>query len=43
MEIFWNSIAEYNAQTWPFQLAFIALAAVFTLLLENRDESPDGT
>lgn len=36
MEIFWNSIAEYNAQTWPFQLAFIALAAVFTLLLWFR-------
>lgn len=33
MEVFWNSIAEYNAQTWPWQLAFIAVAALFTVLL----------
>ncbi|MBO8483002.1 MAG: hypothetical protein IAB75_02645 [Bacteroidetes bacterium] len=36
MEAFWNSIAEYNAQTWPWQLAFIAVAALFTVLLWVR-------
>ena len=36
MEIFWNSIAEYNAATWPFQLAFITVAAVLTLILWFR-------
>ena len=36
MEIFWNSIAEYNAATWPYQLAFIAVAAVLTLVLWFR-------
>ena len=36
MEIFWNSIAEYNAATWPYQLAFITVAAVLTLILWFR-------
>ena len=36
MEIFWNSIAEYNAATWPFQLAFITVAALLTLILWFR-------
>lgn len=36
MEVFWNSIAEYNAATWPFQIAFVAIAAVLALLLYFR-------
>lgn len=32
-EIFWNSIAEYNAATWAWQAAFMAVAAVLTLVL----------
>ena len=36
MEIFWNTIAEYNTRTWPWQLAFIAVAILFTLLLWFR-------
>lgn len=35
-EIFWNTIASYNAATWPWQLAFITVAAVLTLLLWFR-------
>lgn len=36
MEVFWNSIAEYNAATWPVQLVFIVVAAVFAVLLLVR-------
>lgn len=36
MEVFWNSIAEYNAATWPYQLGFIAVATVLTLILWFR-------
>lgn len=36
MEIFWNSIAEYNAATWPVQLVFILVAAVLTVILWFR-------
>ena len=35
-EIFWNSIAEYNAATWPWQLAFMSVATVLTLILWFR-------
>lgn len=35
-EIFWNSISAYNAATWPWQLAFVAVAAVLTLVLWFR-------
>ncbi len=35
-EIFWNSIAEYNAATWPWQAGFIVVAAVLTLVLWFR-------
>lgn len=33
MEVFWNSIADYNLATWYFQLVFIVLAVLFALLL----------
>lgn len=33
MEIFWNTIASYNAATWHVQLLLTAIAAVLTLLL----------
>ena len=33
MEIFWNTIARYNAATWPWQIAIVAAAAVLTVLL----------
>ena len=36
MEAFWNSIAAYNAATWPFQLALVVIAAVLTLILRFR-------
>lgn len=36
MEVFWNSIAAYNAATWPFQIAFMAVAAALTLVLYFR-------
>lgn len=36
MEAFWNSIAAYNAATWPFQLALVIIAAVLTLILRFR-------
>ena len=35
-EIFWNSIAEYNAATWPWQLIFMTVATVLTLILWFR-------
>ena len=35
-EVFWNTIASYNAATWTWQLAFIAAAAVLTILLWFR-------
>ena len=35
-EIFWNSIADYNAATWPWQIALMSIAAVLTLILRFR-------
>lgn len=35
-EIFWDSIALYNASTWPWQIGFIATASVLTLILWFR-------
>ena len=32
MDVFWNTIAAYNAATWPVQLLLVAVAAVLTLL-----------
>ena len=31
MDVFWNTIAAYNAATWPVQLLLVAVAAVLTL------------
>ena len=31
METFWNTIASYNAATWPAQLALTLAAVVLTL------------
>ena len=36
METFWNTIASYNAATWPAQLALVLAAVVLTLLLYFR-------
>ncbi len=36
MGIFWDTIAEYNLATWPFQLLFIAVAAVLAAFLFFR-------
>lgn len=36
MEIFWNTIASYNAATWPVQIVLVAAAAVLTVLLYLR-------
>lgn len=36
MEIFWNTIASYNAATWPVQLLLTLVAATLTLLLYLR-------
>ena len=36
METFWNTIASYNAATWPAQLALTLAAVVLTLLLYFR-------
>ncbi len=36
MEIFWNTIARYNAATWPWQIAIVLLAALLTILLYVR-------
>lgn len=36
MEIFWNTIAAYNAGTWPGQIALVAAGIVLTLLLYLR-------
>mgnify|MGYP003266699468 CR=1 FL=1 len=36
MEIFWNTIASYNAATWPVQILLTLVAAVLTLLLYLR-------
>ena len=36
MEIFWNTIARYNAGTWPFQIVLVAAAVVLTVLLYRR-------
>ncbi len=35
-EVFWNSIASYNAATWPWQIAMTALSAFFALVLWIR-------
>ena len=37
---FWNTIAAYNAATWPVQLLLVAVAAVLTLLLYLRPRVP---
>lgn len=39
MEIFWDTIATYNAATWPVQLVLVAAATVLTLLLYWRPTS----
>lgn len=36
MEIFWNTIARYNAGTWPVQIVLVATAVVLTVLLYRR-------
>lgn len=36
MEIFWNTIAAYNAATWPAQIVFTVVAALLLLLLYLR-------
>ena len=36
METFWNTIADYNAATWPAQLLLVGIGAVLTLLLYKR-------
>lgn len=36
MEIFWNTIAAYNAATWPVQIVLCLVAAVLTGLLYHR-------
>ncbi len=36
MEIFWNTIAAYNAATWPVQIGFALLAFVLLVLLYFR-------
>lgn len=36
MEIFWNTIAAYNAGTWPAQIVLAAAGIVLTLLLYLR-------
>ena len=41
METFWNTIASYNAATWPAQLALTLAAVVLTLLLYRQRLSDD--
>ena len=36
MEIFWETIASYNAATWPIQILFTITALVLTALLYYR-------
>lgn len=36
MEIFWDTIAAYNAATWPVQIVWVVAAAVLTGLLYRR-------
>ncbi len=36
MQVFWNTISEYNAATWPAQILFVAIAVALTLLLYFR-------
>lgn len=36
METFWNTIASYNAATWPVQVVLVSVAAVLTGLLYFR-------
>lgn len=33
MDIFWNTIADYNAATWPYQIGLMAVAAILTVIL----------
>ena len=35
-EIFWNSIADYNAATWPWQIVMMSIASVLTFILWFR-------
>lgn len=36
MEIFWQTIARYNAATWAVQIAIVAVCAILTVLLYRR-------
>ena len=35
-ELFWQTIARYNATTWPVQLAILAAGILLTVLLYRR-------
>lgn len=43
MEIFWNTIAAYNAATWPAQIGFTLVAAMLLVLLYLRPTPADGS
>ena len=36
METFWNTIASYNAATWPAQILIVVIAAVLLVMLYRR-------
>ena len=36
MELFWQTIADYNTMTWPVQALIVLAAVVLTLLLYFR-------
>lgn len=36
MNIFWNTLTQYNAATWPFQIAIIIIGCIITSLLYFR-------
>lgn len=38
METFWNTIAQYNLHTWPYQLVIVVAGAVLTVLLYRKPE-----
>lgn len=40
MEIFWNTIAAYNAATWPAQIGFTLVAAMLLVLLSTSVRRP---
>ena len=42
MEIFWNTIAAYNAATWPAQIVFTGIATLLLLLLCLRPTNTVG-